>query len=66
MVHGGQPLWRKSSRSGNENECVEVSMQRDCVLARDSKTPTQPVVTFSAGVWSEFLDAIRAEVLWSP
>ncbi|MFE7932189.1 DUF397 domain-containing protein [Streptomyces sp. NPDC057456] len=66
VVHGGQPLWRRSSRCGNESECVEVAMQRDHVLARDSKTPAQPALTFTAGVWSEFLDAMRAEVLQSP
>lgn len=66
MVHGGQPLWRKSSRCGNESECVEVAMQRGWVLARDSKMPALPALAFTAGVWFEFLDAMRAEVLQRP
>ncbi|MFJ6086913.1 DUF397 domain-containing protein [Streptomyces sp. NPDC092369] len=60
MVHGGKPLWRRSSKCGNESECVEVAVERDWVLARDSKALAWPAVTFTAGVWSVFLDAVRA------
>nr|WP_239015578.1 DUF397 domain-containing protein [Streptomyces sp. CdTB01] len=41
-------------------------MGRDWVLARDSKALTWPAVTFTAGVWSEFLDAVRAGELQNP
>ncbi|MEW1776678.1 DUF397 domain-containing protein [Streptomyces sp. NPDC086777] len=66
MVHGGKPLWRRSSKSGNENECVEVAVEPGRVLARDSKRPALAVVTFTVGVWAEFLDAVRAGELQNP
>ncbi|MET7987669.1 DUF397 domain-containing protein [Streptomyces sp. NPDC005281] len=66
MVHEGKPLWRRSSRCGNESECVEVAVERDGVLARDSKTLAGPPLTFTAGVWSVFLDAVRAGELENP
>ncbi|MYQ65920.1 DUF397 domain-containing protein [Streptomyces sp. SID4950] len=66
VVHGGRPLWRRSSRSGNENECVEVAVESGRVRARDSKWPAAAVVTFDACVWSEFVDAVRAGELQNP
>ncbi|MEV6409683.1 MULTISPECIES: DUF397 domain-containing protein [Streptomyces] len=35
-------------------------MGRDWVLARDSKALAWPALTFTAGVWSAFMDAVRA------
>ncbi|MFF8531741.1 DUF397 domain-containing protein [Streptomyces sp. NPDC015532] len=66
MVHGGKPLWRRSSRCGNESECVEVAVGRDLVLARDSKTLARPALMFTTGVWSAFMDAVRAGELPKP
>ncbi|MFD8110078.1 MULTISPECIES: DUF397 domain-containing protein [Streptomyces] len=66
MVRAGQPLWRRSSKCGNENECVEVAVGRDRVHTRDSKAPARPALTFTAGVWSAFLDSVRAGELQSP
>ncbi|MFF3446969.1 DUF397 domain-containing protein [Streptomyces sp. NPDC002667] len=65
-MHGGKPLWRRSSKCGNESECVEVAMERDCVRTRDSKAPAWPTLTFTNGAWSEFLGAVRAGELQSP
>jgi hypothetical protein len=66
VVHEGEGLWRTSSKSGNEHECVEVAMEPGRVLARDSKRPALAVVAFAAGVWSEFLDAVRTGELQDP
>jgi Domain of unknown function (DUF397) len=53
--------WRKSSRSGSQTDCVEVAPAADGGLhVRDSKNPDGPVLTFSAGDWSVFLNASRA------
>ncbi|WP_328686203.1 DUF397 domain-containing protein [Streptomyces sp. NBC_00343] len=41
-------------------------MERDWVLARDSKALAWPALTFTAGVWSVFLDAVRAGELHNP
>ncbi|MFF8950442.1 DUF397 domain-containing protein [Streptomyces sp. NPDC014684] len=57
MGHGGQPLWRRSSRCGNENECLEVAVREDSVFARDSKQPHRAPLSFSAPAWTEFLRA---------
>lgn len=66
MVHGGKPLWLRSSRCGNENECVEVAVRCGCVLARDSKAPARPALTFTARVWTDFLDAVAVGELEGP
>jgi hypothetical protein len=35
-------LWRKSSHSGNESNCVELNQALDAL--RDSKNPTGPIL----------------------
>ncbi|QIQ06941.1 DUF397 domain-containing protein [Streptomyces liangshanensis] len=54
--------WRKSSFSGDQGNCVEVAdgvLGRVLVmLVRDSKTPTGPRLTFTAGAWSSFLTTV--------
>ncbi|HEY9413564.1 MAG TPA: DUF397 domain-containing protein [Pseudonocardia sp.] len=54
--------WRKSSFSGQQdNECVEVASLADGGMAvRDSKNPTGPVLSFTAGEWSAFLKGVNA------
>ena len=48
--------WRKSTRSNNQGECVEVATNLPGVVAvRDSKDPTGPVLTFSSRAWCAFL-----------
>ncbi|MFJ8542025.1 DUF397 domain-containing protein [Streptomyces sp. NPDC093586] len=54
--------WRKSSYSGNTGgDCVEVGAgcPTGAVPVRDSKKPSGPVVTVSAGAWSAFVDGLR-------
>jgi hypothetical protein len=47
--------WRKSSRSVNGSECVEVAHTLDAV--RDSKNPTDPTLTVPA--LDNFLSSIK-------
>jgi hypothetical protein len=49
--------WRKSSFSESTN-CVEVAIQNELVLIRDSKNPNEGILSVSASAWREFLQAI--------
>jgi len=53
------PIWRKSSFSEAGN-CVEVAIQEELVLIRDSKNPNGGILSISASAWQEFIHAIRS------
>ncbi|WP_434740842.1 DUF397 domain-containing protein [Micromonospora sp. SH-82] len=58
------PRWRKSSRSGNGNNCVEVADNLpDVVGLRDSKDPTGPALTFEPAAWSRFVQGVKQHEL---
>ncbi|WP_184722543.1 DUF397 domain-containing protein [Saccharopolyspora phatthalungensis] len=52
--------WRKSSRSSNYGNCVEVAFSGPAVVARDSKAPDDARLVFSAVSWASFLGRLRA------
>lgn len=55
------PHWRKSSRSGAQNNCVEAATNlADRVLVRDSKDVAGPVLAMARPEWSAFVAALRA------
>jgi Domain of unknown function (DUF397) len=49
--------WRKSSRSTDASNCVEVSYT-NTVDVRDSKNPTGPTLTLPTPTWSTFVSAL--------
>jgi hypothetical protein len=53
------PVWRKSSRSGGEGQCVEITSTLGHFFVRDSKNPTGPTLACNQTDWSALLSAIK-------
>ncbi|NIL39779.1 DUF397 domain-containing protein [Salinispora arenicola] len=52
--------WRKSSRSGGGDNCIEVAFALDGTVGmRDSKDRTGPVLGFTRVEWTAFTAGIR-------
>ncbi|MGW3727729.1 DUF397 domain-containing protein [Streptomyces sp. F001] len=54
--------WRKASYSGggDGNDCVEIANSPTRVAVRDSKAPARATLTFPAGAFAPFLDALKS------
>jgi hypothetical protein len=54
--------WRKSSRSGNESECVEVGNGNVDIAVRDTKLgESSPILTIDAPQWRTFIASTKAD-----
>ncbi|MFI6860841.1 DUF397 domain-containing protein [Streptomyces sp. NPDC050421] len=53
-------VWRTSSYSSGNGQCVEVADAQGAVPVRDSKDATGPVVSFSGHSWSAFIADVKA------
>ncbi len=52
-------IWRKSTYSSNQGQCVEVATLGTGTAVRDSKNPTGPVLTFTTAEWAAFTAEVR-------
>jgi hypothetical protein len=52
-------VWRKSRRSGNGNECVEVANLDHIVAVRDSKNPNGPKLALTSADWRALIARVR-------
>ncbi|WP_433371357.1 DUF397 domain-containing protein [Streptosporangium sp. CA-115845] len=52
--------WRKSSRSTNGGNCVEVAREDSRYLVRDSKDPDGFILSFAPSGWAAFLGWVKA------
>ncbi|GAA4218167.1 DUF397 domain-containing protein [Actinocatenispora rupis] len=51
--------WRKSTRSGGGNNCVEVAFVSAGVGVRDSKNRLGTAFVFGGDAWTSFLGDVR-------
>ncbi|MEW1826249.1 DUF397 domain-containing protein [Streptomyces sp. NPDC088196] len=53
--------WRKSSYSGggDGNDCVEIANSRTHIAIRDSKAPTDRILTIPADAFVTFVGALK-------
>lgn len=52
--------WRKSTYSGEQGACVEVSQQPEAALIRDTKLgEASPIIAVPAAHWPEVLELTR-------
>jgi hypothetical protein len=53
-------VWRKSTRSGGTENCVEVADGLGgAVGVRDSKNQADPALVFTSRQWDAFTDAVK-------
>ncbi|WP_033415409.1 DUF397 domain-containing protein [Streptomyces canus] len=48
------------SGGGEGNDCVEIADLRSHIAVRDSKAPTRAALTFPAGPFAAFLEALKS------
>ncbi|MFJ4710243.1 DUF397 domain-containing protein [Streptomyces anulatus] len=55
-------IWRKSSASGAEHDCVEIAeLPGGARAVRDSKNPERPPLCFTASEWAAFRAGVLAD-----
>lgn len=52
-------IWRKSRRSNNGGNCVEVAALPHDIAVRDSKDPGAGHLAFTMDIWAAFVAEVR-------
>jgi hypothetical protein len=52
-------VWRKSTRSSSNGQCVEVMITDDAVLVRDTKDRSKPSHRFTHEEWAAFVGGVQ-------
>lgn len=52
--------WKKSTRSSDSANCVQVAFDESTVQVRDSKAPSGPHLRISRAAWVAFVSEIKA------
>lgn len=55
-------MWRKSSYSMANGDCVEVQTEDGAVMVRDSKDPFGPVITLGPEHWAKVIEDVQSSV----
>jgi uncharacterized protein DUF397 len=54
------PTWRTSSYSGGQGNCIEVGNRDGCMLVRDTKDRTGPVLKLNPPAWRRFVCELKS------
>jgi hypothetical protein len=54
-------IWRTSSYSGGQGNCVQVGTGGHVVAVRDGKDPAGPELTFGPAAWLVFLTRVKGD-----
>ncbi|MEU9863893.1 DUF397 domain-containing protein [Streptomyces sp. NPDC047971] len=59
-----EPIWRKSTYSGNNDNCVEVADNAPRIVrVRDSKDHAQGELAVAPAAWASFTAFVRARTV---
>jgi Domain of unknown function (DUF397) len=54
----GELSWRVAPRCAG-GECIQIAASGDKIVIGDSKNPKGPVLAYSHGEWTTFVEAVR-------
>jgi Domain of unknown function (DUF397) len=57
--HDDNLMWRKSSHSIANGQCVAAAAIQGAVMVRDTASPARRQLLFSAAAWEEFTTRIK-------